>query len=150
LWWNGTILQIWDGVAWMPTGGAGDITGTAASPGAVGEVVTALFAQLLSVTGTDQSFTVPLTVPAGDWDCFASLSYDGPASGVSFGVIGYPVSGLVPNLAAAQPASTTAVGCVGASRFLTPANVVLNLKVTVLQPTTNNTLNFRAWARRAR
>jgi hypothetical protein len=21
LWWNGIMLQIWDGVAWMPTGG---------------------------------------------------------------------------------------------------------------------------------
>jgi hypothetical protein len=153
LWWNGIVLQIFDGAAWMPTGGTADVTGTAPAPGTIGEVVKISFSIPVSSGGGTVTYPVILVVPSGDWDCNAGAAYDGPAAGVSFRTAGYPVVGLFPELAASQGA----FGPAGfrfaspAARLLTTITVPLGFELTVSSPTGQyGTLSFWAWARRAR
>jgi hypothetical protein len=154
LWWNGYVLQVFDGAGWMPTGGSGDQTGTAAMPGQIGEVLFAPFSQTISTVGVPkQDFVSPMGVGPGDWDCEAGMSYDGAADGISFLTASY-VPGLVPQLAGstADRGPDAVMRCMSfQAQLLTAANVALQFKLSVYNAAGGiGTINFWARARRAR
>lgn len=82
LWWDGSILHLFDGVVWVSIGSAvggvkGVVDGSIAFPGYVGEVITTVATGSLSVIpppGAAAINVTALVVPPGDWDVWSTIN----------------------------------------------------------------------------
>lgn len=97
-WWNGTILQMFDGAAWVSigpsvaTGITGVTDGSNAAPGQVGEFITSsnTFSYAAYPANTTQNVS-SLVVQPGDWDLNANMTTSTIIGGADFGLNPQPV-----------------------------------------------------------
>lgn len=163
LWWDGTMLHLFDGAAWVNIGPpapgstpAGVTDGSNAAPGQVGEFLLgrSTFPFLATPNVTTGTIT-PLVVQPGDWDIWGVMDSGGVAvTGVSFVLAPVPV-GMLDPVAAAFFAGTSSEGIIinglGRGNFTVATALTFNLVVS--QENTGGaagTSNFRCSCRRRR
>lgn len=84
LWWNGSVLSMFDGAVWVSIGPAvgglvrGVTNGSVAPPGFTGEVLNSTVSGSLAVTpppGSAPSTLTAIILPAGDWDIQSTVNF---------------------------------------------------------------------------
>lgn len=103
LWWDGTVLHLFDGAAWVDIGpqvagssGLMGVTdGSVAAPGFIGEVIKQTSSGTVTVVpppgGAPTSFAA-LVVPAGDWNIQGTATFHDLTNGVYFDQMNFVLS----------------------------------------------------------
>jgi len=132
-WWNGTILQMFDGAVWVDvSNGMGVTDGSQAAAGQVGEYFQSSTNYTFTVAADEHHLVTAGILTAGDWQCTANVSPGAWLKGLAFQLSPQPagfsttMNGVAGDMSAATVSTSLAI-VAG-----TPARALLTAQTTVV------------------